>query len=151
MKIAAIVAAVALAASSASAANTVIWKQFRNDGTVGQGAVKSLQPGQCAVLQFPDATNESDFLWLGSVVFSANFDGAGGSLIGLYTCNAKDVATCEPYRWDADGDGVKENNELDGVSEMKRGLERAAMAGWLYADPSTIATGADLIVCALVL
>lgn len=136
--------ALVLTVAPSWSANTVEFADIR--GTERE----ALEEGVCVFAEFVDATDETTFLYVGGHTVSIQMDpGSGASAVDVYACtDSDDAGTCAAYQWDSDGDGVVDNSELDGLTAMKRGIQGVQIAGWLYIDPSSISSGATVVVCA---
>jgi hypothetical protein len=134
------VAAIALIAGT--------WKQ----GHTGGESCQKLNPGSCCT-----ALIESD---LADIVldtqgiefylsFDADEDGAtAGTTVDIYSCKHRDdpQANCLPYEWDTDGDGIVDNNTLNGSTAMMRGVEGAHVP-FLLVDPTAHVQDAQIVAC----
>jgi hypothetical protein len=85
------------------------------------------------------------------IMFDMDINGAtSGTTVDLYSCSdtSQAQANCDPLKWDTDGDGVVDNNRLDGNTDMKRGVQDVQVPT-LLVDPIVHTQDARITVCGI--
>lgn len=108
----------------------------------------AISPGQCCSHLVTSAlTDPSPLLIAGRIV---QIRMASGASVNLYVGDGDDTpATAAPYQWDTNGDGIPDNQTLDGATTSKIGLQNVSVAGNLIVDPISHTSNAAISVCAV--
>lgn len=125
----------------------------------GGASVTSLDPGKCVRLTFDDSNSSSDnsahlASWGQTLDIEFEPDNTGTNTLAtvdLYSCTrtdgdqdgTNDTHSCVPLKWDTDGDGVVDNAELDGSTDMKRSVYGIQVPGWLFVDITAVPGSGD--------
>ena len=107
---------------------------------VAVSAIGALNVSGCRVIAM-DTLNEDEYLSLGNsayhMIFERDYEGADTAAeLTLWSCTREDQATCMPYEYDTDADGVPDSNILTGTG-IGRGLTNVRIAGMLYIKLTT--------------
>lgn len=136
-------------------AATIAWTDFNDSSKT----VTAIKPGECARFTF-DSTDTADdnsgWLAVRGQILDIEFEpddtgSATGATVDLYSCQVadgdgdgtNDTNACALYKWDTDGDGIVDNAELDGTSDMKRALSDVQIPGYLYAVATVLPASGD--------
>lgn len=127
---------------------TPVWAgdwQTAGGGACNALSLRSANHQCCQALIESDLTDLSPLNVRGFIISVRMSSGAS---VNLYAGGGT-VATSSPLRWDTNGDGIPDNQTLDGSTAGKVGLSAVSVAGNLVVDPVSHSSNALLEACAV--